>query len=397
MSRAAVSITKCPDYDLDRVRASLRETLDGLPGMDDLVSAGDLVVLKPNLLSSHHGPDAAINTHPAVVRATAEWFRERDCRVVIGDSCGSVAPGATRRAFELTQLVPVAEATGAEFHDFDRGPHVVLEIPNGKVLDRLRVPKIVRDADLLVTLPKLKTHSLTMFTGAVKNQFGLVPGRGKKDIHIRAPKPRMLAQALVDIHSVAAPNLAIMDGIVGMEGRGPSAGRPRPIGVLLAGTDCVAVDAVAADIIGFAPGDVDSTALADASGLGVGTLDRIEVRGAALSEVHVPDFAKPPQGITGAFFAVVPSGLIRWGINVLGTERPDILEERCTVCGECAANCPAGALRRDSGRIVLDQAKCIGCHCCAEVCKEHAIEMRRPFLGRILRRAYRFAARTPRE
>jgi len=393
MSGTVVAISKCPDYDLDRVRAALRVTLERLPEIEGLVKPGSLVLLKPNLLNSHHGPDAAINTHPTVVRAAAEWFRERDCRVAIGDSCGSVAVGATRRAFELTQLAPVAKETESEFHDFDQGPHVVIDIPNGKVLDRICVPKIVRDADLLVTLPKLKTHTLTMLTCAVKNQFGLVPGGGKKDIHIRAPKPRMLAQAVVDIHSVAAPDLAIVDGVVGMEGRGPSAGRPRPIRVILAGTDSVAVDAVAADIIGYAPGDVDTTAMADARGLGIGTLDRIEVRGPALSEVRVADFAKPPQGITGALFAVVPSGVIRWCINVLGTERPRILEDRCTLCGECTANCPAGALRRDGGRMVLDRSACIGCHCCAEVCREHAIEMRRPFLGRILRRAYRLGTR----
>ena len=121
MSSAAVSISKCPDYDLDRVRAALRETLERLPGIEESARPGRLVLRKPNLLNSHHGPDAAVNTHPAGVRAAAEWFRERDCRVAIGDSCGSVAGGATRRAFELTQLAPVAEDTGSEFHDFDQG------------------------------------------------------------------------------------------------------------------------------------------------------------------------------------------------------------------------------------------------------------------------------------
>ena len=110
MSRAVVSITKCPDYDLDRVRAAMSETLDRLPGMGGLVKGGDLVVLKPNLLSSNHGPDAAINTHPAFVRAATEWFRARDCRVVIGDSCGSVAPGA-KSAEKTSPLMSLSTIT----------------------------------------------------------------------------------------------------------------------------------------------------------------------------------------------------------------------------------------------------------------------------------------------
>jgi len=394
MPHPTVSIVRCEDYDLDRVRAAVREALALLPGIGGLIEGVRRVLLKPNLLSSHDSPEAAINTHPAVTHAVAEFFVERGCKVFIGDSCGSMEAGSTARAMELTGLHEVAAATGAELVDFDKAPSEEVRIPGGRVLDRVRIPKLVREVDLFVTLPKLKTHGLTLLTGAVKNQYGLMPGWGKKQTHLAAPKPADLARAVVDIFSVASPRLAVMDAIVGMEGNGPAAGAPRRVGLVLAGADAVAVDAVAAEVMGYARDEILTTAFAHERGLGVGRLDEIGLRGAPLAEVVIPDFAKPPRGVTGVMFAVLPKCLVRWFINTYSAARPVIMDDRCLVCGECVANCPAGALRESKGKIVADHSRCIGCYCCAEICKERAVEMRRPVAGRLVRGLARLVMRS---
>jgi len=393
MARPVVSIVRCPDYEPGRVRAAVREALDLVPWAKERAGAGRTVLLKPNLLSSNDPPERAINTHPAVTRAVAEFFRERGCRVVIGDSCGSLAPGSTAQAMARTGLPQVAAETGAELADFDRAPSETVAIPNGRVLSQVRIPRIVREADLFVTLPKMKTHGLTLLTGAVKNQFGLLPGRGKKDAHLRAPKPALLAQAVADLFSAARPHLALMDGIVGMEGNGPAAGAPRNIGLVTASDDPVALDAVAAALMGFGPDDVDTTRFAHARGLGVGRLEEIELRGVPLDEARLADFAKPPQSVTGPLFRVLPSSVIRWAIDTLGSQYPVVLDDRCVLCGECVANCPAKALSLSDRRVRVVRARCISCYCCSEICRARAIAMRRPLVGRAVRGLYRWATR----
>ena len=385
VSRPAVSLVKCPDYAPDRVRCAVRDALGLLPAMDGLLRSARRVLLKPNLLSSSDPPERAVNTHPAFVRAVAEYFRERGCKVFIGDSCGSLAPGSTAKAIEITGLTQVAQETGAELVDFDRAPSEEIAVPDHRVLDRVRVPRLLREVDLVVTLPKLKTHGLTLLTGAVKNQLGLVPGKGKKDIHLAAPKPAALAQAMVDIHSVARPQLAIMDAVVGMEGNGPAAGVARTIGLVIAGTDCAAVDAVAAAVVGYRPGEVETTRFAHERGLGEGRIEEIDVLGTALEDAVVADFKKPPLGMSRIAFAVLPNWSVRWVISLLGGEYPIVSNAHCARCGECVANCPTGALQEVNGKIRVRRSRCIGCYCCTEICPEHAVRMTRPLVARSVR------------
>ena len=386
MPNSTVSLVKCRDYDPDRTRAAVRDALAKLPDAAGLALENQRVLLKPNLLSSHDGPESAINTHPVFIQAVTEFFCERGCTVFIGDSCGSLSSGSTAKAMAVTGLHAIAKATGAELVDFDKAPSKEVAISGGKVLQRVRIPKIVHEVDLFVTLPKMKTHGLTQLTGAVKNQLGLVPGRGKKDVHLQAPKPAAMAQAMVDILSVARPHLAIVDGIVAMEGNGPAAGKPRDAGVVIAGWDPVSVDAVMAEVMGFAPGDVPMTRYAHERGLGVGQLDEIEILGPPLAEVKPLNFKKPPSSVSGIIFALVPNAVVRLLLDQLGSSYPVILDDRCIVCGECITNCPAQALKQVEGKVRVTRSHCIGCYCCSEVCKERAVEMTHPFLGRVVRK-----------
>lgn len=379
-----VSLARCADYDRARVRAAVREAMALLPGMAERLARKPRVLLKPNLLSSNDPPERAVNTHPEFVRAAAEYFLAAGCAVRLGDSCGCLAPGSTRQAIAMTGLDRVAAELGVEVLDFDRAPSEERHIPNGRILHAVRVPQALRETDLLVTLPKFKTHGLTMLTGAVKNQLGLVPGNGKKEIHLLAPKPHLMAEALLDIHSVVRPALALMDGIVGMEGNGPAAGPARPVGLVLASDDGLALDAVVAAVMGFGPGEVDLVRLGHERGLGVGELARIAVAGLPLAEARVPGFVRPPVKVSAAVMKLLPSFLMRWAFDTVGATYATILDDRCVRCGVCIGNCPARALKKVNGRVRAEQARCIGCYCCAEVCEKRAIRMRRPLAGRLV-------------
>ena len=392
MGGTFVTIVRCRDYDSDRVRAAVRRAVRLLPNSDCLLEKGRRVLLKPNLLSSHDPVERAVNTHPEFVRAVAEVFLDVGCEVLVGDSTGALAPGSTEAAMKATGLLAIADELGVQLVDFDRAPTKEVPIPDGRVLKTLRIPRCVHELDLFVTLPKFKTHGLTMLTGAIKNQMGLVPGKGKKDIHLAAPKPAAMDEALVDIFSVAVPHLAIVDAVVGMEGNGPAAGDSRHVGLILASEDCVAVDAVAAEIMGCRAGQFATARLAQERGLGIAQLENISVLGERLEDVVIPDFRKPPVSMSRKLGKLIPNSLLRKCYDVLGSSHATILHDRCVLCGECVANCPAQALRVADGRVVTDRRKCISCHCCSEVCEKRAIVMKSPALGRAIRAVEEFVS-----
>jgi ferredoxin len=222
--------------------------------------------------------------------------------------------------------------------------------------------------------------------------LGVIPGRGKKLVHLAAPKPEAMAHALLDIYGRVKPHAVLMDAVVGMEGNGPNSGHPRQTGLLLASRDGVALDAVAEAIMGFAPGEVQTTAFAHERGLGVGRLDDIDVRGESLENVRIADFAKPVTYKKSWFFAMIPGPLARWTMRQYSRYESVVDRDRCTRCGQCVANCPVSRLRMEDRCVVADGKVCIACYCCEEVCDYDAIHIRRSPLARAagrIRRALR--------
>ena len=217
-----VSLVACASYDPAVLRAAAARAFDLADGPDP---SGKTVLLKPNLLSASH-PDKAVTTHPEVLRAAIRLFRERGAaRILVGESPGwqsaSLVAGRTgTRA--------VVEEEGAEWADFSES--AVLEVPEGRVVKRFDVARAALDADILVSLPKLKTHKLLYFTGAAKNLFGIVPGLGKSRYHLRYPERREFGAMITDLVLASKPAFALMDAGVGMEGPGPGNGTPRPLG-----------------------------------------------------------------------------------------------------------------------------------------------------------------------
>ena len=390
MSR--VAIVRCEDYEMANVRRSLDDALERIPEADDVFAPGKRVLLKPNLLSSTHAIDDAVNTHPSVMRALAEYAIDRGAEVLMGDSCGCLSLDSTARAIEISGLDEIARDTGARVVNFDREPWVEARPEGARVLGSFHVPRIVTEVDALVTVPKFKTHGLTMLTGAIKNLLGLVPGKGKKAAHVMAPKPAVMALALVDILAACPPRLAVMDAVVGMEGEGPAAGRPRHVGCLLASADAVALDAIVAAMMGLDPSRVPFIADAARRGFGVADLDSIEAVGVPWREVRPENWRIPGGGpVRKLLWKLLPSRFVAWAFEQVGTAHATVNAELCKECGLCVMNCPAGALVAAPEGIEASPEKCIACYCCAEVCPHNAIEMRMGPLAETLKRLSRIA------
>lgn len=359
---------------------ALRESLRALFDSEAVIKPGQKVLLKPNLLQAKP-PDAAVTTHPAVVAAVARMVKSVGATPIIADSPGGAFNAASlRRVYQTTGMVATAEETGALLN-YDCGS-VRVAHPEGRVTQTLDAMRVAVEADAIINLPKLKTHGLTQLTGAIKNLFGTVPGITKAAYHARFPTVDRFSAMLIDILAYYKPVLTVMDAVVGMEGDGPSGGSPRQIGVLIAGTDGVAVDVVAASLVGAVPPSVPPIAAAVRRKISTGRVEDIELSGAPVDAVRVTGFRRHSSGTQHA--RMLPSVIPRWITDQL-LANPQA-GDRCTACGVCVDNCAVRAIAIVDGRAHTDLGRCIHCFCCHELCPEDAVELHQPILARLLNR-----------
>ncbi|HPD16692.1 MAG TPA: DUF362 domain-containing protein [Planctomycetota bacterium] len=373
---AKVAIVRCADYEPQRVDDAVRRALDLIGGLGPIVRPGQRVLLKPNLLRAAP-PERAVTTHPTLIRSMAAAVREAGAQAWVGDSPGGIQWNVTDKVLAESGVGPAALEAGAEIKDFEAGGTVAMECPEAMVLKKFALARAVREADAVFSLAKLKTHCQTLYSGAVKNLLGCLPGGGKIRVHQLAPKSRQLWAAFLDIYAVVRPRLALIDGIVAMEGEGPSHGKVRPLGLLIASEDSVAADAVACRVIGYPPRAVKLFEQAEERGLGVGDLKQIEVVGVPIEEAAVRDFVRP----SNFAFEVIPGFLMKLigrGVSV----KPEIVQELCKKCGMCQRSCPADAIARHEG-LAIDPAKCVRCFCCHELCPHDAIALKRAWFIRL--------------
>jgi len=391
-NQSTVATVRCDGYQLPRVRKAVRQCLEALPELQEKLRQADRVLLKPNLLSSRAGPEQAVNTHPFVVRALAEILKsDFRCRVAVGDSCGSLTVSSTARAIENSGMGAAARAAGAGIYNVDSQPRHPVGFEEGVIYKEIPLPANLSQFDLILPVAKLKTHNLTYVTCAVKNLLGLVPGAGKKQAHLLAPRPEEFATLLADLFALVRPAAGFVDGIVGMEGNGPNNGRPRHVGLLAASSDCVALDSVCARVMGIEPSSVPLLRECEERALGNALPEAIEVRGEPLSACAPAHFALPPAYLTALALRSVPRWLFRKLFDAFCTVYSSIDQGRCTRCGECMRNCPSGAIHYDGAaeQYRVERERCISCYCCDEVCPHDAVRMRATPLRRALQRLRR--------
>ncbi len=421
--RSTVSIVPCPEYEAKALDRAVAEAVELAGGFE---ARGAVVLLKPNLLNAN-GPERGVTVHPAIVAAAVRWLKVAGAsRVLVGDSPGWQTQELVGRK---TGVKDAVLQSGGEWADFST--EAEFELPEGRLARRFRLAAPLAEADLLVSLPKLKTHQLMYYTGAVKNLFGLVPGLQKSAFHLRFPGRGEFAGMLSDLALASAPDFSLMDAIVAMEGPGPNNGRPRSLGLVLASRDPLALDWTAAGLIGYEPGTVPY--LADLMGrmaAKAGDAARPE-RGPAPESAREPaeDGARnggrdeaPEASRRRAFpsWAASPAEIVLAGLPLAEAKpegfdlvpllkendflskklppwlhrlvkgamvpRPRFDHGKCVRCSGCVRICPAKALvlapsaRDPRGRIEIDYERCIRCYCCHEICPEDAIDLVRRWL-----------------
>ncbi|MFQ6072192.1 MAG: DUF362 domain-containing protein [Methanosarcinales archaeon] len=368
--QAKVSIVKCEDY--SKVKKAVEKSLFLIGGLDNLIKENDKVLLKVNLLSANK-PEEAVTTHPSIVEAMIDLVRNCKGIPIVGDSSGTIEAGGTAKAYEVSGIKKVVEDKGAEFINFETAGFEKINVPNAMQLSEIYLAKPILDADIIISLPKLKTHALTLYTGAVKNFFGCVPHKIRKTAHLLANK-NIFGEAVIDIYSVSKPSLAVMDAVVGMEGNGPSGGDPKKVGLIVASYDCVALDFVVPKIIGFDPIEVPTNVAAIKKGIGFKSIGEIQVLGENIDAVQV-EFKKP-----SSIPSLLPSFVSRLLMNFVSV-KPHINKSKCKKCNICFNNCPANAI--DIGvdkTLKINNKVCIQCYCCHELCPHIAVDLKRSLL-----------------
>ncbi len=386
MRMSQVSLTQCDSYEPTEITSSLKKCLDQLGGLGQFVKPGQTVLIKPNALLGET-PDHAVTTHPALIKAVVKAVVKAGGIAWVGDSPGN-AHSNVSQTMEETGIKAAAEQAGGQLVYFQQDGVSELSSPSHNArMPRLRIAKKVLEADVIINLPKLKTHGLTLYTGAIKNMFGSVPGFHKSSFHTTFPKAKDFAEAIVDIFQLTRPALNIMDAVVGMEGAGPSNGQPRKMRLLLASADGVALDAVGSYLIGYDPVRILTTRAAFRRGLGEIDLDKIEIMGPDIGQFRQADWKKSFNNL--GLIGSLPDWLLKLAEPILDQVRiyPVIDQARCTKCLVCVNNCPTKTINydRDKKKVEIDKKDCISCFCCHELCEYDAIRLERSWLVRLLK------------
>lgn len=281
MMKAKVSIVKTgKDPEYEEIRDAVENALDRIGGIEDLVQPGYLVLIKPNLVAEPAEKEKGSVTVPEVSRALADIVKKLGAHPIIADSA---AVGVdTEKVIQGARYDKLREI-GYEVIDLKKTSRVSLPVENGRVFQEVPCWELAKKADVIITVPKLKTHDQTEMTCAIKNLKGLFTDKGKRDNHKKG-----LFEGVIDLLTAVKPQLAVVDGIICQEGAGPIYGRPVEMDLIIAGKDIVAVDSTCARIIGYEPNETYLTVNAANRSLGVMDPDQIEIVGESISTVKRP-------------------------------------------------------------------------------------------------------------
>ena len=372
-----VALCACPDYDDTNVTSAVERAVTLCGGMEKFVRPGQQVLLKPNMLSAAPLADR-VTTDPEVVRAVGKLVLKAGGRVIIGDS---PAIDKVARISRVIGMKEVADELGADVIEFCRP--VLARTPQGSIYHALELEQTALAADVVINLPKLKTHCMMLLTLGVKNLFGTVVGPRKSQWHMHAGADRlMFADLLLDICRTIKPALTILDGVWGMEGRGPNNGTPCRLGFVAACRDPLAMDLAIAPLLGAHRASFPLYAAAVRRGLAKSNGSDTHLVGDDPKGFIPKNFQLPVLESTMPVPGIL-SSVIRRHLTSRPVQDPGV----CQGCGKCEAVCPPGSLRLgQTRRAVIDHLTCIRCYCCQEVCPADAIHFKTGALVGIVER-----------
>lgn len=392
MDKSKVSISRCNAYEKDKINAAIDRCLKDLDIGKDFFK-DKKILLKPNLLSSTP-PQKAVTTHPVFLEAVIDRLLSYGVRkenMLIADSPG-IAVAYDRKGLEetykTTGLLDISQKTGIRLN-YDTGMEMI-SLKEGQVVKRLEIIKPAVENDMIINLPKFKTHNLTTITGAVKNLYGTVHGRQKTLYHTKFLELAKFYQLLFDIITFLKPAVNIMDGIIGLEGEGPgTSGTPRKVGLVLASKDPVAMDILVSMIMGIDLEGFPLQKTAKSRGFHSAEIGKIDILGASIDELIIKDFKKPKtrnlDRITeNRFFSTYFLPFMRNSLN----PRPVPDPKKCNLCETCIKVCPEQCITLVNSKIRVDYNNCIRCYCCSEMCPQGAMALKDSFMSRQLSKIF---------
>lgn len=373
-----VSLQKCDSYDKQLVHDAVRALLEPIGGMEAFVKKGNKVLIKPNMLSCKE-PERAATTHPAVIEAVVrECFAAGALEVFVGDSPPAIF-GRTEDFWQKTGFAQATEAAGGKLLCFekDEKENIALKVMGNEVT--ASVVKTVFEADVVISISKMKTHNLTRITGAVKNNFGFIPGFAKALWHKKFTRVEEFSAFVTELAKALPVKLHIMDGIEAMDLQGPASGRVKKNNVLIASESPVAVDMGFCKVVGLKPKTVPIMKYCRKIGWGPADFADVDFVGTPIDECIVKGYVVPPAPP----IYLVPDFILELIKKMIWTG-PALKSGKCAKCGRCKNICPAKAIEVGEKPASFDRTKCISCFCCMEVCPVEAIEMKASPLMKII-------------
>ncbi len=369
-----VALCRCNEYISSDILSALKN-LKEMIGISEDEIRGKRVVIKPNLLLAYP-PEKAATTHPAMISAAAMLMKEMGAsEVIIAESPGGIYNEKNLdKVYRVTGMKDAAEESDAilnrdlSWKEFST--------PDGSVSKTVNVISPIYDADVIVNVCKMKTHALAVMTGASKNLFGVIPGIMKFEMHARFKKPEDFFSMVIDLNYELAKRynvIHICDGIIGMEGDGPSGGTPKNAGFMLMSRNPFNLDTVSSYIMGL-HGRVKMLRLAAERGLSARDISDIELAGLNIDELSGYDFM-PPDTAKGKKFDLIPPFL---------QPRPVIDTKICKGCKMCIESCPQKTISLVKGKAKINHDKCIRCYCCQELCTFKAVKIKKSFIYRLV-------------
>jgi uncharacterized protein (DUF362 family)/NAD-dependent dihydropyrimidine dehydrogenase PreA subunit len=364
-----VSLYKCTAYDNHTVKETIIKLGDAVSGgWPSIVPKGSKVLLKTNFLLPADA-ERAVTTHPVIVKAVAELCAELGARkIVIGDSPGF---GSALKVASTCGIMDVARSLNIEVVNFSETK--IVSTPQGFLHKNFAIAQEALESDVIINLPKFKTHAMMGLTMAVKNLFGMLVGKQKARWHLQSGRDyRHFARMLVELAYTVRPTFSILDAIVGMEGNGPSNGEPRNFNFLAASQDMNSLDRVATEIAGVSTDSVYTLRAAADMGFNI-ELKNITIIGDALHSIQqAPIKLASEQNLE--HFITFPIPGMAWLLRTFFTTKPFINTERCSLCGRCVEVCPVGCMTQEEQQpISIDHNRCIRCFCCQELCPGGAV------------------------